>query len=318
MVDALKMLLDAIATAMPAGSWLAPYWAVKALFVIVLVCMICGAVGSLVVGNRMAFFSDALAHCAFAGVTLGVLFSLARRPVGAVDWDATIPIVMVTFGILVGLAIVWVRENSGLSNDTVIGVFFALAVGFGGMMLKLLNRNNFIDPETFMFGNPLAAYEQDLLVLIGLALLLVFILIPSFNSWVFGSFNPTLARSRGIRVRFLNYLFIIVLALIVNLSLKAVGALLINALLVVPAATASNLSQNIRHVFWWGMGLSLSAGVFGYWIASTASIPIGNGERLDNLGIGGTIVVLCALAFFASLAFRMLRERQGRTVAPAK
>jgi zinc transport system permease protein len=281
------------------------------------VCIICGAVGSLVVGNRMAFFSDALAHCAFAGVTLGVLLSLAIRPTGGIDWDATIPTVMVAFGILVGLAIVWVREKTGLSNDTVIGVFFAGAVGFGGMMLQLLNRNNFIDPESFLFGNPLAAYEQEIIILAILALALAMVMIPAFNSWVFGSFNPTLARSRGIRVRLLNYVFIVVLALIVNLSIKAVGALLINALLVVPAATAANLSNNIRHVFWWGVGLSLGAGLIGYWLSSVVLIPLGGGATLE-LKTGGTIIMLTVLTFFASLVVRALRDRKTPTLAAAK
>src|SRR5438874_10227680 len=99
---------------------------VRGLLAVIMVSLICGAVGSLVVGNRMAFFSDALAHCAFAGVGLGLLIGLLLQaaPRGAY-YQIGIPIIMVAVGALVGLSIGYVREQTGLSHDTVIGVFFA-------------------------------------------------------------------------------------------------------------------------------------------------------------------------------------------------
>src|SRR5271170_104116 len=93
-----------------------------------LVCFICGAMGSLVVGNRMAFFSDALAHCAFAGVGLGLLLCIfAGTPDDLVR--QRILLIMLAFGVTIGLLIAFVREQTGLASDTVIGVFYAGAVG---------------------------------------------------------------------------------------------------------------------------------------------------------------------------------------------
>ena len=109
-------------------------------------------------------------------------------------------------------------------------------------------------------------------------------------------------------VRFWNYAFIAVLALIVNLCLRAVGALLINALLVVPAATAANLSGGLKSLFWWSVSLSLTCCAFGMWFASTVVIPLKSGEVFE-FAPSGTIVVLCVLAFFASLAWRIVRDR---------
>ena len=83
----------------------------------------------------MAFFSDAMAHCAFAGVALGILITMILAPGHRSDYDWVVPLVMVTIGILVGLGIAFVREMTGLASDTVIGVFFAGAVGFGAMLL---------------------------------------------------------------------------------------------------------------------------------------------------------------------------------------
>src|SRR5205814_2989121 len=124
-------------------------------------------------------------------------------------------------------AIAFVREKTGLASDTVIGVFFAGAVGFGGMLFGALSRTN-LSPETFLFGNVLAVYEGDLLWLFGLGVLLVVVLARRYNHFVLTSFNPSLARSRGVPLRWCNYLLIVLLALIVNLCLRAVGALLIN------------------------------------------------------------------------------------------
>ena len=84
-----------------------------------------------------------------------------------------------------------------------------------------------------------------------------------YNQLVFASFNPTLARTRGLTLTLNNYLFIVLLALVVNLSIKAVGALLINALLVVPAAAAANLSRNLRQMFWLTVAFCLGAGLIG-------------------------------------------------------
>src|SRR3954452_22195925 len=126
LTDALSAAILRIANSLPEHFWLNAPSAVRALIMIVLVGAICGSVGSLVVGNRMAFFSDALAHCSFAGVSLGVLIALAttsfRNP-AMLEW--LLLLIMVVFGVLVGVAIAFVRERTTLGSDAVIGVFFA-------------------------------------------------------------------------------------------------------------------------------------------------------------------------------------------------
>jgi zinc transport system permease protein len=313
MTDALKAALQRTADILPAGFWLADYSVLKGLLAVLLVGLICGAVGSLVVGNRMAFFSDALAHCAFAGVALGTLVALSTG-VAATKGEWLIPTIMVLFGAVVGLLIAFVRERTALANDTVIGVFFAGAVGFGGMLLATIRTRSYLSPEQFLFGSPLFVTEGDLLALMGLALLVVLVLVRFHNPYVLASFNPSLARTRHVRVAFCNYLFIVVLALIVNLSIKAVGALLINALLVVPAATAANVSRNLRQMFWGSIGLALLAGIVGMWL-SEFEIPVGRGEPL-RFGPGGTIVVLSVLFFFGSMAWKAAVAARGPRSEP--
>jgi zinc transport system permease protein len=289
----------------PEGNFFAYIFNVHGLLAVVLVSLICGAVGSLVVGNRMAFFSDALAHCAFAGVALGLLLGLLSGAHKEVDFYRLVTPVMVIFGVLVGLGIAYVREKTALASDTVIGVFFAGAIGLGAILIVPLSQRSYFHPENFLFGNLLTVTAGDLLVLFLLAALTAVLLTVMYNRMVFTSFNPSLALSRQVPVRLCNYLFIVLLAMIVNLCLKFVGALLINALLVVPAATAAILCRNMRQLFWASVGLCLGEGVVGLLLSWHIRFRNpGDPSRDLQFGPGGTIVVLSALLFFLAMASR--------------
>src|SRR5262249_16475324 len=146
-------------------------------------------------------------------------------------WDSATA-VMVIFGILAGCGIVWVRTRTGLSSDTVIGVFFAGAVGLAATLGNLMAKHRALfNLAGFLFGNPLKVFAEPLLVLAGLTVFTVLLLAWIYNHLLLASFNSSLALSRRVPVQLVNYLFIILLALIVNLCLRFVGALLINALL---------------------------------------------------------------------------------------
>ena len=274
---------------------------VKSVLTLVVMCLLCGMVGAMVVGNRMAFFSDAMAHCAFAGVALGylsVLFSQGDREMAV--W--LVPLVMVLFGVGVGAAMVYVRDSTGLAHDTVIGVFFALALGFGAMLVKFVQSVSRVNLETFLFGNLYFIPESDLFLLCCALALVAGVFLWRYNQLMFASFNPSLARTRRMSVTVNNYLFIILLALVVNLSIKAGGALLINAMLVVPAAAAANVSRNLRQMFWLTVAFSLASGGVGYWMSTRVSLRApGLGEPIQ-FGPSGVIVVATVAIFFGSMA----------------
>jgi zinc transport system permease protein len=286
---------------------------VNALLAITLVGIVCGSVGSLVIGNRMSFFSDAMAHCAFAGVALGLLSVLVIDPLNRRIDDSPyrwlVPVVMVGFGALVGVGIAFFRERSNLAADSVIGVFFALAIGFGAMLIPEVNkRGQRFDPEAFLFGSPMFAQAEDQLLLIALAVLVVGFVLFRFNSVVFASFSPSLARSRRVEVRLNHYLFVLLLSLVVNLSIKAVGVLLINALLVVPAAAAANSARNMRQLFVTSLLITLGCGWAGYFISRSWVLNLGAG-RVFEFRTGGTIIVLTVFCFFATAFIARLRGR---------
>jgi len=295
----------------PENSWLAFDFNVRALIAILLVALVCGAVGSLVVGNRMAFFSDALAHCAFAGLALGLLLALALSIDDDEHFEQWKTVIMVVFGIGVGLLIAYVREKTSLASDTVIGVFFAGAVGLGGVFVKAGAGRRLFNLEQFIFGDPLLVTSSDLVILFLMVLLTGAFLVWMYNSLVLASFNPSLARSRRVPLRLSNYLFIALLGIVINLSLHIVGALLINALLIVPAATAAILGRNMRQLFWTSIAITVGVGFLGLWLnweILTLSRRLG---RPFEIGIGGTIVVLAVLMFTLAMVLSP-RFRQGR------
>jgi zinc transport system permease protein len=298
---------------MPEGSFFSNDFNIRALVALVLVSLTCGAVGSLVVGSRMAFFSDALAHCAFAGVSVGyvvcVLFLSSTVKDVATFWEYVTPI-MIAFGALVGYGIASVRLRTGLASDTVIGVFFSGAIGLAAMLRNLMHSRALFSLEDFLFGNPVLVGAPDLvhlaLLTAGTFLVLAFL----YNSLLLAGFNSSLALSRRVPVRLSNYLFVILLAVIVNLCLRCVGVLLINALLIVPAATAINLVRNLRQLFWWTIALCLFVSVCGQGLSWTVETTT---NRQVRLGIPGTIILLSVLLFIGSLVLGPWLRRRPAT-----
>src|SRR5260370_779646 len=163
---------------------------VRGILATLVVCFICGAMGSLVVGNRMAFFSDALAHCAFAGVGLGLLLCLlAETPDDLVRQRITL--IMVCFGVSIGLLIAFVREQTGLASDTVIGVFYAGSIGLGAVVTRVVQRRRFFSIEDFIFGNPTSVQNWEVILLLGLAIGTA-IFLGVMNNWlVLSSASPS-------------------------------------------------------------------------------------------------------------------------------
>lgn len=294
----LDRAIEALARLFPENTYFSFAFNIVALLALLLVSLSCGTVGSLVIGSRMAFFSDALAHCAFAGVSIGFLvfngLVLGHRPASEF-WEWVTPI-MIGFGLLVSFGIASVRSRTGLASDTVIGVFFAGAIGLAAMLRKIIHNRQLFNMEDFLFGDPLLVSAEDLLWLTAMLLLTVGVMIGIYNSLLLTSFNSSLALSRRVRVQLARYLFIMLLAVIVNLSVRTVGVLLINALLIVPAATAVNLSRNMRQLFWLTIILCVGLSVAGALLSWELEV----GYRL-RLGTPGTIILLNVAAFTLSM-----------------
>jgi zinc transport system permease protein len=308
--DWLDQLLHLIANQAPSGSFFAYGYTLRALIALILVSLCCGAVGSLVVGGRMAFFSDALAHCAFASVSIGFVLFTTLMPRGGADqfWNWVTP-VMLSFGVLIGYSIASVRERTGLTSDTVIGVFFAGAIGLAAMLRKVMQNRQLFSLEDFLFGDPLLVRAEDVLWLGLLTVVVGVTLVFIYNHLLLTGVSNSLALSRNVPGRLASYVFIMLLALVVNLCVRTVGVLLINALLVVPAATAANFCRNLRQLFWATILLCLVSSLGGLALDWEAGMRY----RL-RLGIPGVIVLISVVLFIVSIVLGpLLRDRAARS-----
>ncbi|HUT52182.1 MAG TPA: metal ABC transporter permease [bacterium] len=254
-------------------AWAEPMFMKRALIAVLLVAPACAAMGVMVVNFRMAFFSDAISHSAFTGVALGVLFGIDPL------------YTLIGFGVLVGLAIVSVRQRSTLSVDTVIGVFFSFAVALGIVIIsarKSLTR----DLQTYLYGDVLSVTGHEIIGMLILLIVCAAFLALFFNDLFLIGINERLAKAHGINVRFLEYAYALLLSLVVTVSIRVIGLLLVTAMLVVPAAAGRNLARSVRSMFWASIIIGLVSAVSGlissfYFDSAT-----------------GATIILCAAALF--------------------
>ncbi|WP_199242510.1 metal ABC transporter permease [Desulfosporosinus fructosivorans] len=268
--------------------WLQHAFMKNALLGVLLVTPIFGLLGTMIVNNRMAFFSDSLGHSALTGIAIGVIIGNAF-PLLNIDpiWS------MLFFSVLITFAILVVKEANTASTDTIIGVFSSTAVALGIVILS--HNGGFSKYSVYLIGDLLSISPSDLLTL-GIVFLSVIVLwIVIFNKLLLASMNPSLARSRGINVRLYEYLFALIMAVIVTISIQWVGILIISSLLILPAASSRNIAKNMRQYHVYSVLIALISGVSGlilsyYWGTAT-----------------GATIVLISSAFFAVTLIMKLR-----------
>ena len=252
----------------------------NALLAILMICPLFGLLGTMIVNNNMAFFSDALGHSALCGVAIGLIFGFGDTNLS-----------MVLFSIVFALALNKIKNASLSSTDTVISVFSSLGVAVG---LAVLSQNgDFSKYSSLLVGDILSITPQELLYLLLVLIVTLLFWFFCFNKLHAVSVNASLARSRGIRVSVLDNLFAVLTAVIVTISIKWVGLLIINAMLILPAASSRNLSVNMREYHLYSLLFSFFSGVTGLVVSYYA-----------NIASGPMIVILAALAFFVTFAFK--------------
>ncbi len=202
---------------------------VRALITAVIVGMLAGYYGGFVVQRGMGFLGSGLAHSAFGGVAIGLLFHTSPL------------LVSLPFTILIALAITFVRNRSVLDYDTTVGIFFSIAMALGIVVLSLRKESG-ADAMSYLFGSILWVDLYDLLAAVGL---FIFSLgsLPLWKRWAYTTFDEELASADGVwRIKD-DYILSVVLAVTIVVSVKIAGVVLIAALLVIPAATARLMSK---------------------------------------------------------------------------
>ena len=256
----------------------------NALLAILLMAPLFGLMSTMIVTGRMSFFSDALGHSAFTGIAIGCICGVA-----APTWVA------VVFSVVFALLFSFVRSRSNQAADTLIGVFSSTAVALG-IFIATMGGDSFTKYNKYLIGDILSvtAGEIGLLALVLVAVVAFWVV--SANRLTLSSIHPQLASSRGIPVWLAQTVFTVAIAVVVTLTISSVGLLILNSLLVLPAASARNVARNLKQYHGFSVLFALIAGVGGlvvsYYLGASA---------------GAAISLALALIFAVSFCFRKLR-----------
>ena len=252
----------------------------NAFLAILLLTPLLGLLGTMAVNQQMAFFSDALGHSALTGIGLGIVLGVSSDLLA-----------MLVFGVVWALLISRIKQTGAASTDTIISVFSSTSIAAG--LLILSRGGGFAKYSTLLVGDVLAVTPTDLLYLLIALIAGVVLWAGMYNHLLLGSINPSLARTRGVQTRAVECLFVVLVAVAVMLAIKWVGVMLINALLILPAAAGRNLARSSRSHAVWSTGIAMVSGIAGLLSAYAW-----------DTSAGAAIVLYAAACYFLSLAAR--------------
>ena len=257
----------------------------NAFLAILLMAPLFGLMSTMIVTGKMSFFSDALGHSAFTGIAIGCICGIA-----APIWAA------VAFSVVFALLFSFVRSRSNHAADTLIGVFSSTAVALG-IFVATLGGDSFTKYNQYLIGDILSVTPAQIGSLAIVLLLIVIFWIISVNRLTLTAIHPQLASSRGIPVGLSQTVFTVAIAVVVTLTISSVGLLILNSLLILPAAASRNVSKNLKQYHLFSVLFALIAGISGlvvsYYLGSSA---------------GAAISLVLALIFAISFCLRKVRK----------
>lgn len=253
----------------------------NAFLAILLLAPLLGITSTMIVTGRMSFFSDALGHSAFTGIAIGCICGVAAPTA-----------IAVIFAIFFALLFSYVHSKSNQAADTLIGVFSSTAVALG-IFIATLGGGSFTKYNKYLIGDILSVTPTQigLLSIVLVCALILWSVIS--NRLTISSVYPQLASSRGMKTQFVQTVFTTVVAVIITLAISWVGLLILNPLLVLPAAASRNISRNLKQYHLFSVLFALAAGILGLCI----SYYLGASS-------GAAISLILALFFIVSFCLR--------------
>ena len=276
MLDSIYNFLDVI---LP-FAWTNHMFMKNALLAVLMITPLLGLLSTMVVSNRMAFFSDSLGHGAFTGVAVGVLLGSGQPLVS-----------LIIFSIVFAALITYIKHRSSASTDTIIGVFSSAGVSIG--LILMSHGGSFSNYTSYFIGDVLSITPGELLYLLITFIVVVIAWCLLFNQLLIISINDGFAASRGIKTLYIEMIFAAIVAVVVSISIQWVGLLIINSLLILPAAAARNIASNARQYHALSVCFAICSGILGLIISYYADIAT-----------GATIAIFAAVIFFITLFLR--------------
>lgn len=262
----------------------------RALVMALLMGPFCALMGVFVTARKLSFFSETLAHSSLTGVALGFWWGLS---------DPTLT--QILFSLVIAFGVIWLKENTKLLTDTIMAVLLSGSVAVGVVILSLLKSYRG-ELHRYLFGDILATGPAQVWFAALIAGLGSCFLLFKMRSLILLTLNAGLAQVSGVRVKVLNYLFLLLLTFTVALSVRLLGIILVTALLIIPAAAARNVTTNLRRHIVVSVLMGLISGAFGVMGAYYFDLPC------------GPLIVLTAIALFIlSVGFHSIQKlcKQG-------
>lgn len=275
----MEIIYNILDTCLP-FDWLSFNFMKNAFLAILLITPLFGLLSTMVVSNRMAFFSDSLGHGAFTGLAIGAVAGIFSPMTS-----------LVVFSVFFALMITYIKNHSTTSTDTIIGVFSSTGIAAGLMMMSY--GGGFNKFSSYLIGDVLSITPAELTILSLVFVMVLCLWAMLFNRLLVLSINPSFARSRGINAMLIEGIFASLVAVVVAVSIQWVGLLIINSLLVLPAATARNVANNVKQYHVVSVLCAMISGIAGLVLSYYC-----------DMAAGATIVVIAAGLFFITLAFK--------------
>jgi len=260
----------------------------NALFSGLLASVACGIVGVIVIEKKLVMMSGGIAHTSYGGVGLGYL--LGFEPIlGAF-----------LFSVLAAVGIGYVKRKGGTRSDVIVGLFWSLGMALGVLFIGLMPGYP-PDLTSYLFGGILSVTRTDLTMALALSAIVALVVAMFYNDWKAYLFDEEFAAILGVRTAVLEYLLLILVAMTIVALIRVVGIILVMALLTAPAATAGLLTGNLKRRMLYAVLIGALCCTAGLWVSYALDIAS-----------GASIVVLCAVCYFAVFGVRALMEKLGQ------
>jgi len=254
-----------------------------------LVSIACGIVGTYVVIKKIVFVSDGIAHSAFGGIGLGYLLEL--NPV----------LMAIPFSMLVAIGIGILSKETDVSEDTAIGMFLTAGMALGIFFISL-HVGYAPDLFSYLFGSILTVPYFDLLMMLVLDTMIISVVFLFYKEFLAISFDEEFSKVVGVPTKILYILLLCLVALSIIVLMRAVGIILLIALLTIPSAISRNYTHNIKKLMFLSIIIGIVLNISGLWLSYIFDVPS-----------GATIVLVSTAAFFLSSAVKYIRKRKITT-----
>ena len=266
----------------------------RALLEVVIMGAVTGTIGAYVVLRGLSFIGDALSHAIFPGIVIAFLLGQSVF-LGAL-----------VFGVLTSASIAVVATNRRIKEDTAIGVTFSGAFALGIVLISS-SRNFTRDLASFLFGNVLGVTQNDIYLSLAVGTLVVMLIVVFYRHLLIVSFDRVAAEAMGIKPFWVDLLLLIMISLTIVVSLRAVGNILVVAMLVTPAAAARLLTERLPYLMALGALIGVVSGVLGLFVSYHQDVAAGGTIVLVATGI--FVLVWLLSPQHGLLTARLVRRR---------